>query len=206
MLMQDLILELRNIIGDTDTVEPNITDSEMKTILNSSANVYSRIKNIISRIEMPYDKTEDIYDLPSDAYKTKSVVLKGQNYSLSFTDNLHQIILNELPDVDSETLKITYSRYFSPEEIDQRELDIYFIYAEALCYKLMASKTADLIKFSTGEKTVDESGISEKYLDLYKFTEKKFKQKAIKSFGKRVNNIMENLNYDLPYPVEGENP
>lgn len=206
MLISQLITELRNIIGDNNLDEPNITDAELKTILNNAANVYSRIKNVIARTELPYDKTEDIYDMPADAYKTKSVVLKEQNYSINFTDNLYQIILNELPDVDLGTLKITYSKYFSPEDIDKREMDIYLIYAEALCYKLMASKTAELIKFSTGEKTVDESLISDKYLDLYKVTEKKFKQKAIKSFGKRVNNIMENLNYSLPYPTEGETP
>lgn len=205
MTIQELILELRNYIGDISD-EPNITDNELKTILKNSAAVYSRIKNIIKFVEMPYDKTEEFYDLPIDCYKTKKVLLKEQNLELKFIDNLTQVILEDLPDVDSGTLKITYSRYFSPEEIDERELDLLFLYAEALCYKLMASKTAELIKFSTGEKIVDESLISEKYLKLFKETEKNFKRKIVKAYGKRANNMLENLDYPLPWPTMGETP
>jgi hypothetical protein len=206
MLIQELILELRNVIGDNNLDEPNITDDELKTILRNAAAAYSRLKNVIKNVEISYDKTEDVYELPTDAYKTKKVVLKELGIFLNFTDNLTQIILETLPDADSGTLKITYSRYFSPEEVDERELDIYFICAEALCYKLMASKTADLIKFSTGEKIVDESLISEKYLKLYKETEKLFKSKVVKAYGKRYNNVLENLDYNLPYPPIGEQP
>jgi hypothetical protein len=206
MLIQELVLELRNVIGDNNLDEPNITDDELKTILKNSAAVYSRIKNIVKVIEIPYDKTEEYYDLPVDCYKTKKVLLKELGIYLNFTDNLTQIILENLPDVDSGTLKITYSRYFSPEEIDEREHDLYFLYCEALCYKLMASKTAELIKFSTGEKIVDESLISEKYLKLFKETEKNFKKKIVKAYGKRANNMLENLDYDLPGPPIGEQP
>jgi hypothetical protein len=202
--MQELITKFRNAIGDTDISEPNITDSEIKVLLENAANGYSRVKNIIKRVEMPYISGEDMYELPSDAYKTKSIMFKEHENYLKFYDNLHQVILEELPDVDSGTLVVTYSRYFSPEEIDSRELDLYFLLAEAFAYKLMASKTADLIKFSTGEKIVDESLISGKYLKLFESTQKEFKRKAIKSYGKRINNILENLNYDLPSPPEGE--
>jgi hypothetical protein len=206
MLIQELVLELRNVIGDNNLEEPNITDDELKTILRSASSMYSRIKNIVKSFEMPYDKTEEYYDLPIDSYKVKKVLLKELNLNLIFKDNLNQFILENLPDVDSGTLKITYSRYFSPEEIDERELDIYFLGCEALCYKLMASKTAELIKFSTGEKIIDESLISDKYLKLFKETEKVFKNKVIKAYGKRVNNVLENLDYDLPYPTLGETP
>jgi hypothetical protein len=206
MIIQELVLQLRNVIGDTNIEEPNISDNELKTILSSSASVYSRLKNIIKYVEIPYDKTEEFYDLPTDAYKVKKVLLKGQNLTLRFIDNLTQIILEDLPDVDLETLKITYSRYFNPDEIDEREIDIYFLYCEALCYKLMASKTAELIKFSSGEKIIDESLISEKYLKLFKETEKTFKSKVIKAYGKRANNLLENLDYDLSWPPKGETP
>ena len=206
MLIQELIIELRNIIGDNNMEEPNILDSELMTILKNSALTYSRIKNIIKFTELPYDKTEDFYDVPIDSYKVKSVLLKELGINLKFIDNLTQIILEELPDVDSGTLKITYSRYFQPEEIDKREMDLYLLHAESLCYKLMASKTADLIKFSSGEKIIDESLISEKYLKLYKEAEKNFKKKIIRAYGKRANNLLENLDYDFPYPTMGETP
>jgi hypothetical protein len=206
MKIYELITQLRDIIGDNDTLEPNISDNELKTILKNSANVYSRLKNIIKKIEIPYNKTEDTYDLPLDSYKTKSVLLKELNLNLNFIDNLTQVILEDLPDVDSGTLKITYSRYFQPDEIDERELDLYFLYAECLCYKLMASKTAELIKFSSGEKIVDESLISDKYLKLFKETEKNFKKKIIKAYGRKADNLLENLDYDLPYPTLGETP
>lgn len=206
MLIQELVLELRNIIGDSNLEEPNITDDELETILKSSAAVYSRIKGIIKYIEIPYDKTEEFYDLPLDSYKVKSVILKGQNLNIDFIDNLTQVILESLPDVDSDTLRITYSRYFKPDEIDEREHDLYFLYAEGLCYKLMASKTADLIKFSSGEKIIDESLISDKYLKLFKEVEKNFRKKVIKAYGKRANNFLENLDYHLHYPPIGEEP
>jgi hypothetical protein len=70
----------------------------------------------------------------------------------------------------------------------------------------MASKTAELIKFSTGEKIVDESLISEKYLKLFKETEKVFKSRVIKAYGKRANSVLENLDYNLKYPTMGETP
>src|SRR4051794_16862424 len=127
MLIQELVLELRNVIGDNNLEEPNITDDELKTILRNASSMYSRIKNIVKSFEIPYDKTEEYYDLPIDSYKVKKVLLKELNLNLIFKDNLNQFILENLPDVDSGTLKITYSRYFSPEEIDERELDIYFL-------------------------------------------------------------------------------
>lgn len=205
--LSELITELRNIIGDTNIIEPNISDSEMKTILNNSAREYSRIKNYISFTEIPYDKDANIYNMPRDSYKVKSVIIKEMpNLKLNFIDNLNQIILEDDLYVDSGTLKITYSRYFSPEEIDEKEIDLYLLFAEALCYKLMASKTADLIKFSSGEKMVDESGISKKYLELFQDTEKRFRKKVIKAYGRRANNIKENLDYSLPWPPKGETP
>jgi hypothetical protein len=206
MLIQELIRELRNLIGDNDLDDPNITDSELRTILNNSAAVYSRLKNIIKTFETPFIVGEEYYDIPADSIKVKSIVLKEQNLKLNFIDNLTQVILEDLPNVDSGTLKITYNRYFKPEEIDEREVDLYFLYAEGLCYKLMASKTAELIKFSTGEKIVDESLISDKYLKLFKQAESAFKKKFIKAYGKRANNLMENLDYCLPYPPLGESP
>lgn len=206
MLLSDLVKQLRNVIGDNNLDEPNITDAELTTIITNAALGYSRIKGIVKSFEVAYDKTEEYYDMPDDSYRAKTVLLKELNYNLKFRDNLIQIILEELPDVDSGTLKITYSRYFQPDEIDDRELDIFFLYAEALCFKLMASKTAELIKFSTGEKIIDESLISDKYFKLYKEAEKNFRKKAVKAYGKRVNNILENLDYNLPYPTLGETP
>lgn len=210
MLIQELVLELRNVIGDNDLDDPNITDSELKTILNNSAAVYSRLKNIIKTYETPFIVGEEYYDVPTDSIKVKSVIVKEQNLSLNFIDNLIQIILEDTSYVDLNqpiiTLKMTYNRYFKPEEIDERELDLYFLYAEGLCYKLMASKTAELIKFSTGEKIIDESLISDKYLKLYKQAESTFRKKFVKAYGKRANNLLENLDYTLPYPPIGENP
>jgi hypothetical protein len=206
MTMTDLITELRNLIGDTDIEEPNISDSELTTILKSAASGYSRIKSVIKKVEIPYIFGEEYYDLPIDSYKVKQVLLKEHNLDLRFIDNMNQVILEDLPDVNPGTLKITYSRYFTPEEIDEREHDIYFLYAESLCYKHMASKSADWIKFSTGEKMVDESLVSKKYLELFESAQKEFKRRAIKSYGRRVNNILVNLDYDLPYPAPGENP
>src|SRR5690606_12709479 len=113
---------------------------------------YSRIKNYLKIIKIPYDKEEEVYDLPKDCYKVKEVSIR--NRSIRFIDNMNQIILDQLPQVDGEELKITYSKYFLPEEVDEREIDLLLLYAEALCYKLMASKSADWIKFSTGEKIV----------------------------------------------------
>lgn len=205
--IEELIKELRNVIGDNNLEEPNITDSELTTILNNSAKEYSRIKDYIKIYETEFDKDEEFYDLPNDSYKVKKVAMKDlPNYKLNYIDNLDQIILESFPDVDSGTLRITYSKYFSPEEIDERELDLFLLFAEALCYKLMASKTAELIKFSTGEKMVDESLISKKYLELYQSTEKNFRKKAIKAYGKRANNLKPVMDYDLPYPMPGENP
>lgn len=206
MLISQLVTELRNIVGDNNLEEPNITDAEMKTILDNAAHAYSRMKSIVEIFELPYDKTNEFYDLPDDCYKVKKVLIKELNYELKFINNMTQFILEELPDVDSMTLKITYSRYFQPEMIDNRDKDIYLLYAEGLCYKLMASKTADLIKFSTGEKIVDESGISKKYLELFELTEKRFRKLAIKAYGIRANNAKIDLDYNLPYPTIGEAP
>jgi hypothetical protein len=206
MLVTELITDLRKLIGDNHPDEPNISDAELTTILKTSANVYSRVKNIIKTETIPYDKTEEYYDSPIDCYRVKSVKLIEQDLEINFIDNSIQFILEELPDVDSGTLKVTYSRYFKPEEIDERELDLYFLCAEAYCYKHMASKTAELIKFSTGEKIVDESGISKKYLELYEIAEKNFKKKVVRAYGKRVNNEMIDLDYYLPYPTLGETP
>jgi hypothetical protein len=206
MTMNELITELRNVIGDNNIEEPNITDSELTTILKSAASGYSRIKSIVKRVEIPYDKNEDIYDLPLDSYKVKSITLKEHNLNLNFINNMNQVILEDLPDVDLGTLKITYIQYFTPEEIDEREIDLYFIYAESLCYKHMASKSADWIKFSTGEKMVDESLVSKKYLELYEQTQKDFKRRVIKAYGRRANNVLVNLDYEFPYPTKGETP
>lgn len=206
MLVTELITDLRKLIGDNHPTEPNISDGELTTILNTSALVYSRVKNIIKTAIIPYDKTEEYYDSPADCYRVKTVKLIEQDLEINFIDNSIQFILDELPDVDYGTLKVTYSRYFKPEEIDEREIDLYFLCAEAYCYKHMASKTAELIKFSTGEKIVDESGISKKYLELYEIAEKNFKKKVVRAYGKRVNNYMINLDYPLPYPTLGETP
>lgn len=206
MLISDLITQLRNTIGDNNPIEPNITDSELITILKNSALVYSRLKNVIKTEEIDYDKEEEFYDSPIDCYKVKSVKLLEQNLILNFIDNSNQFILEDFPDVNYGTLKVTYSRYFNPEEIDPREIDIYFLCAEAYCYKHMASKTAELIKFSTGEKIIDESLISKKYLDLYEIAEKSFRKKVVKAYGKRVNNVKIDLDYPLDYPTKGENP
>lgn len=203
--MFELVQKLRLQIGDTDIEDPNITDEELEHILNNAAKEYSRVKGYIKSVEIPYDKTEDVYDSPIDSYRIKKVLLKGQNKLLNFEDNLNQFILNELIDVDLETLKITYVKYFKPEEVDEREMDIYFMLCEALCYKLMASKTAELIKFSTGEKMVDESLISEKYLDLYKATFKDFKKRLTRAYGKKADYVKENLDYLLP-KTSGEQP
>lgn len=203
-IMHDLIKMLRDSIGDTDLNDPNITDDEMEIIIKKSASEYSRIKNHLKIIKIPYDKEEEIYDLPEDCYKVKEVSIK--NKKIQFIDNMSQIILEQLPQIDGVDIKITYSRYFQPTEIDERELDIFLLYAEALCYKLMASKTADLIKFSTGEKIIDESLISEKYLELFNSTVKQFRKRAIKAYGRRASNIKDNLDYDLPYPPIGETP
>lgn len=207
MELNELVIQLRNVIGDNDPVEPNIADDELKQILNSSAREYSRLKSIVKIFETPFEKDEEFYDIPNNSYKVKSVVLKElPNFKINFIDNLNQIILENLPDVNEGTLKITYSQYFLPNEIDERELDIYLLFAESLCYKLMASKTADYIKFSTGEKMMDESLISKKYLDLYEKTVKIFKNKAVKAYGRRVNNLKPVLDYDMPYPPLGERP
>jgi hypothetical protein len=206
MLIQEMVLELRTFIGDINTEDPNISDDELKTILKSSARNYSRMKNIKKIFETPFIIGEEYYDVPIDSVKVNSVVLKEQNLNINFIDNLTQVILENISYVNSGTLRITYSQYFKPEEVDERELDLLYLYAEGLCYKLMAAKTADLIKFSTGEKIIDESLISEKYLKLFKETEKAFKKKVVKAYGRRANNLLENLNYDLPWPPMGETP
>lgn len=207
MVIADLITRLRSQIGDEDATDYNITDIQLDTILKNAASEYSRIKSYLKiDATQTYDKATQIYPLPADSYKVKEVLLKTANLYLKFIDNLDQIILLNLPDVQPEILNITYSRYFSPEEIIDREIDLYLLYAEALCYKLMATKSADLIKFSTGEKMVDESGLSEKYMSLYECTEMKFRNRAIKAYGTRANYPRENYNYTLPYPPEGENP
>lgn len=202
--MQILLGKLRLQIGDLDVNEPNISDDELIQILENAAREYSRIKNFMTSTEIPYDKTDDFYNMPLDCYKVKKVLLKGQNLNLKFKNNLTQFILEELIDVDLETLKITYVKYFEPTEIDERELDIYFHLCEALCFKLMSVKSAELIKFSTGEKMFDESLISEKYLDLYKQAFKDFKRKVNKAYGKKVDYPKENLDYLLPRPLGEE--
>lgn len=204
MQFTDLLKEMRNQIGDNDPLEPNITDEELTRILNTSSSEYSRLKNYLKFFEIPYNPEENVYNLPLDSFKVKEVRLDGTK--INFIDNLNQIILYDSLYVDSGTLKITYSKYFKPEEIDEREIDIFLLYAEALCYKLMASKSAELIKFSTGEKTVDESGISKRYLELYKNANKDFKNRIVKAYGRRADNIKENLDYGLPYPTMGETP
>lgn len=207
MLITDLIVKLRNQIGDNDPTDYRITDSEMTDILNNAASEYSRMKSYVKFYEVPYDNSVNVYSLPTDCFKVKSVQFKNYpSTKINFIDNLDQIILEDSFDVQSETLKITYFRFFSPEEIIDREVDVFLIYAEALCYKLLSAKTADLIKFSTGEKTVDESLISAKYLELYECTAKKFKHRMIKAYGRRANNPEDNLDYDLPYPPLGETP
>lgn len=205
--IDELIGKLRSQIGDNDPADFYITDDEMTTILTNAASEYSRIKSYIKIDEsQTYDKSENIYPLPIDSYKVKEVKLKISNKILNFIDNLDQIILLDEPDVQPETLKITYSRYFSPTQILDKEIDLYLLYAEALCYKLLSTKSAELIKFSTGEKSVDESGISEKYLDLYECTEKKFRSKAIKAYGRRADYKKDKFDYTLAYPPEGESP
>jgi hypothetical protein len=199
-----LLTRLRSQIGDTDLLDPNITDEEMKRILEDSAAEYSRIKSYVKFLEIPYDKSISVYSLPLDSLKVKYVKLKPFNFNFVFIDNLDQVILENEVDVDAGVLQIAYIRYFAPSEIDSREIDIYFLYAEGLCYKLMASKTADLIKFNTGEKMIDESGLSAKYLELAHCSEAKFRKRAIKAYGRRMNNTKPDLNYDFPYPIEGE--
>lgn len=218
MVIQDLILNMRNYLGDNNFDDPNITDSEYELIIKNSAAVYSRMKGLVKTITVNYDDTTPYYDIPTDSYRVISVVLKSHdtnfdfsrniNMPLRFEDNFTQIILNDLPDAENMTLTldITYSYYLKAEDIDEREIDLVYLYAECLCYKLMASKTADLIKFSSGEKIIDESLISDKYLKLFKETEKNFRKKMIKSYGKRANNMLENLDYNLRYPPIGEEP
>jgi hypothetical protein len=207
LILADIKTRLRSQIGDTDLTNPNITDDEITTILSSSASEYSRIKTYLKvDSTIMYIKDTDFYTLPTDSYKVKKVELLDAGYIFRFTDNIDQVILLNHYDVEPDHLKITYSRYFLPTEILDKELDLYLLYAEALCYKLMASKTAELIKFSTGEKSVDEGGLSGKYLELYANTEKTFRKKAIKAYGSRANYPKENLNYNLDYPPEGETP
>lgn len=205
--LNDLIITLRNQIGDNDPLDQNITDDEISVILNNAANEYSRIKSYIKIDETQvYDKNTLIYALPNDCYKVKSVEITGSKYSLSFIDNTDQIYLRNSPDIEPTALKITYTRYFLPEEVIQREVDLYLLYAEALCYKLLSIKTAALFKFTTGEKVIDEDNISKKYLQLYQVASKNFRDRVIKAYGARVNNLKENMDYPLPYPIEGENP
>lgn len=206
MLMEEILKEMRNQIGDTDLEEPNITDDELTVLLKNAAKEYSRMKNYLKRIEIEYKPDEDMYDIPTDCYKIKSVILKSQKKEIKFIDNLTQIIIENHFNVKQDTLVITYSRYFSPEEIDEREMDLFFLLCEAYCYRLMASKTADLIKFATGEKMVDETQISKNYLKLYDKLTSEFKSKIIKAYGRRADNPNVNLDYDLPYPVLGEMP
>lgn len=204
MELNEIITRLRNQIGDTNLDEPNITNDELENILENASREYSRIKGYIAFTEIPYSNGENVYELPKDCYKVKSAVLINSKNRLNFIDNLNQIILEDEPYVESDMIKITYIKYFNPEEIDEREIDIFLILSEALCYKLMASKTAEYIKFSTGEKMMDESLISGKYLELYNSTFKVFRNKVVKAYGRRANNIKPNLNYDLPYPPRGE--
>lgn len=204
MEVAEISKRLRNQIGDNDLENPNITLDELDNIINNAAMEYSRIKGYLAFAEIPYNKNENVYIVPNDSYKVKSAILKNTNYKLKFIDNLNQIIIEDEPYVESDTIKLTYIKYFKPEEIDEREIDIYLILCESLCYKLMASKTAEYVKFSTGEKMMDESLISEKYLNLYKSTFKIFKNKVIKAYGRRFNNLKPNLDYDLPYPPLGE--
>jgi hypothetical protein len=203
----EIITRLRSQIGDTDPTSYHITDSEMTTILTNSSNEYSRIKSYIALDETQiYDQTKDpqIYSLPANVLKVKSIYLKIHKWPLSFIDNFDQVILTSILDVDPETMVITYSRYFDPTEIVDKEMDMYLIYAEALCYKLLSTKTVELIKFSTGEKHIDESTISAKYLKLYEATDKIFRSKMIKAYGRRAEYPKDNFDYVLPYPPEGE--
>jgi hypothetical protein len=203
----ELTTRLRSQIGDTDPTEYHITDDEISTILTSSASEYSRIKSYIMIDEtQTYDKDKDpqVYPLPDDVLKVKGIYLKIHKYPINFIDNSDQIIVLSSLDVIPETMVITYSRYFQPTEIFDKEIDMYLMYAEALCYKLLAGKTADLIKFSTGEKSIDESTISDKYLKLYKSAEQSFRARIIKAYGKRAEYANDNFNYPLPWPPEGE--
>lgn len=204
--IDELISMLRIQIGDTDT-EPNLSDAELNRILFNAASEYSRLRYYLVNINENYDKTANVYPVPEDSLKVVSVILNGFG-KVKFIDNIDQVILEEdsLPDVDSGVLKITYIKNFQPTDINPRDYTNYLLYAEALCYKLLASKTADLIKFSTGEKSVDETEISKKYLSLFQTTEKLFRSKLVKAYGRREDNILENLNYRLPYPPEGETP
>lgn len=204
MTIDELILRIRNQIGDNHPTEPNISNSEVERILQDAASEYSRLKHYISFIEFPYDKDVNVLSLPTDSLFVKSVILKEYKFKLEFIDNLDQIILENDINVDSGTIQVTYVKHFEPTDIDLREIGLYFMYVEALCYKLMASKTADYIKFSTGEKMVDESGISKKYLELYTASEKKFRQKANKAYGKRMDGKKPIINYDMEWPIEGE--
>jgi hypothetical protein len=202
--MADLINRLRNQIGDTHATEPNITDEEIKRILEDAASEYSRLKNYISFIDIPYSNEENVYDLPEDSLIVKNVKIKHNNLKIDFIDNLDQLVLENELNIEYGVLTVTYIKHFKPSDIDSREINLYFLYAEALCYKLMASKTADFIKFNTGEKMVDESGISKKYLELYEAAEKSFRKRAIRAYGRRMNNAKPKLNYPLPWPIEGE--
>lgn len=204
MDMAELINRLRNQIGDTHATEPNITDKEMERILEDAASEYSRLKNYISFVDIPFSNDENIYDLPEDSLIVKNVKMKHNNLKIDFIDNLDQLVLENEPNVESGVLQVTYIKHFKPSDINSREIDLYFLYAEALCYKLMASKTADFIKFNTGEKMVDESGISKKYLELYQAAENKFRKRAIRAYGRRMNNKKPELDYRLPWPIEGE--
>lgn len=204
MTIEELIARLRTQIGDNHPTEPNITDTELTRIIEDSATEYSRIKGFINFYEIIYTNDINIYNLPQDSLKVKSVKLKETGEYLSFIDNLDQIILETEPSVTSGTIIVTYIVNYLPSDINSKDISLCFLYAEALCYKLMASKSADFIKFSTGEKMVDESGISKKYLELFKSAEKEFKKKAIRAFGKRMSDNKPDLNYKLPYPIEGE--
>lgn len=202
-IIDDLISMLRDQIGDNDLEDPNITNSEMERILSSSATEYSKLRRYIKIKSVPYEPNSRIINTPEDCYKVLDVKLG--TLAIDFIDNIDQIILEKDYDIKDENLNITYSKYFNPEDIPKREINIFLMHAEALCYKLMASKTAEGIKFSTGEKMVDESGLSEKYLDLYKSSVKSFRKMVIKAYGKKGDHPKENLDFNLPFPVKGEN-
>lgn len=207
MEVSDLIIRLRHQIGDIDLSNPNITDDELERILEDSAAEYSRLKSYVKIDETQnYDSSTIIYNTPTDCLKVKSVSLKNQPmYSFNFIDNLDQIILNSTYyDVQPDVLRITYVRFFKPEDIDSREIDLFLMYAEALCYKLMASKTAELIKFSTGEKMFDETLVSDKFRKLFEDAVKQFKRIAVKAYGRRAEYMQFNFDYDLDYPPKGE--
>lgn len=206
MTLAELVLKLRNQVGDNHPTEPNITDTEMENIVNNTAAEYSRMKNYVKFAQIPYIGEENVYVTPLDMLRAKKVELIEPYFRFNFIDNLTEIILEDEIDVSSGTLKLTYVRYLKPEDIDERELDLFLMLGECMCFKLMASKTAELIKFSSGEKIVDESLVSKKYLELYEKSFKAFKKRAVKAYGRRVNNIKPDLDYRLPYPTEGETP